>query len=344
MPRRVRATRSRCHSASRCAPSTGSIGCVPCGRVKWPIPCALASSQVAGSENASCSGATPPPSSASTHTLPSCASFSARVISASRASTRLLGGRAASDQGWLMLGSCPMRPGLCSVTLRRLSVPEVAAVAARAGLAAIEWGADVHVPPGDLTAADAARDAFPVAAYGSYFRAGEEQDFAPVVRTARRLGAPRIRIWAGRVGSAEATPEQRAAVVDGVRAAADAADGLEVALEFHGGTLTDTAESALALLDEAGRESVRTYWQPPQGVRDAAALAGLRLGKPRPAPLHVFSWWPRDERLPLSARADLWREALGLAGAVDALLEFVPGDEPDAVVRDAATLRELADG
>src|SRR3954470_12550767 len=344
MPRRVRATRSRCHSASRCAPATGSIGCVPCGRVKWPIPCALASSQVAGSENASCSGATPPPSSASTHTLPSCASVSARVISASRASTRSVSGRAASDQGWLMLGSCPMRPGLCSVTLRRLGAADVAAVAARAGLAAIEWGADVHVRPGDLGAADTAREVFPVASYGSYFRAGEDRDFAPVVETARRLGAPRIRIWAGRVGSAEATAQQRAAVAGGVRAAAEAAEGLELALEFHGGTLADTPESALALLEDVGVESVRTYWQPPQGLADEAALAGLRLVLPHLAALHVFSWWPRDERLPLAARADLWRAALALAGDVDALLEFVPGDDPDAVVRDAATLRELAGG
>src|SRR4051812_923904 len=237
-----------------------------------------------------------------------------------------------------------MRPGLCSVTLRRLGVQEVAAVAERAGLAAIEWGADVHVPPGDLAAADAAREAFPVAAYGSYFRAGEDRDIAPVVETARRLGAPRIRIWAGRVGSAEATPEQRAAVADGVRAVAEAADGLEVALEFHGGTLTDTPGAALGLLGGGGRGSGRTYWQPPQGAPDEAALAGLRLVLPHLAALHVFSWWPRDERLPLSARADLWREALALAGDVDALLEFVPDDDPAAVVRDAATLRELAGG
>src|SRR3954471_24564793 len=153
-----------------------------------------------------------------------------------------------------------MRPGLCSVTLRRLGVQEVAAVAERAGLAAIEWGADVHVPPGDLAAADAAREAFAVASYGTYFRAGEDRDFTPVVETARRLGAPRIRIWAGRVGSAKATAGQRAAVTAGVRAAAEEAEGLELALEFHGGTLTDTAESALALLEEIGRESVRTYW------------------------------------------------------------------------------------
>jgi hypothetical protein len=229
-----------------------------------------------------------------------------------------------------------MRPGLCSVTLRALRVEEVVAVAARAGLAAIEWGADVHVPPGDLAAAERARAAgeragVAVASYGSYWRADDALDeLAPVLDSARALGAPRVRIWAGRDGS------DRAAVTDGLRAAVELAGGLEVALEFHGGTLTETPESAVALLEAA--PGAHTYWQPPQGAADAVALAGLRAVKPWLAALHVFSWWPRDERLPLAARAELWRAALAEAGDVDALLEFVPGDDPEAVVRDAGTL------
>jgi sugar phosphate isomerase/epimerase len=157
-----------------------------------------------------------------------------------------------------------------------------------------------------------------------------------VVDSARALGAPRIRIWAGRAGMA------CAAVAEAVHAAAAEAGEIEVALEFHGGTLTETAESAVELLAAAG--DARTYWQPPQGVPDREALAGLRMVRPWLSALHVFSWWPRDERQPLAARAALWREALELAGDVDALLEFVPGDDPALVAREAATLRELADG
>ena len=41
-----------------------------------------------------------------------------------------------------------IRPGLCSITFRDLSVDDVVALAADAGLAGIEWGADRHVPPG----------------------------------------------------------------------------------------------------------------------------------------------------------------------------------------------------
>ena len=43
-------------------------------------------------------------------------------------------------------------PGLCSVTMRQLGVEEVAKLAAESGLRAIEWGGDIHVPPGDPTA------------------------------------------------------------------------------------------------------------------------------------------------------------------------------------------------
>jgi hypothetical protein len=149
-----------------------------------------------------------------------------------------------------------------------------------------------------------------------------------------------VRVWAGSTASADAGPDRRAEVVAGLRAAVEAAAPLEVALEFHGGTLTDEVDSTLELLDAV--PGLRTYWQPPQGLADEAALAGLRRLSPRVAALHVFSWWPRAERLALAERTGLWREALALAGDVDALLEFVPGDDPALVAREAETLRGLA--
>ena len=51
------------------------------------------------------------------------------------------------------------------------------------------------------------------------------------------------------------------------------------------------------------------------------------------------------ERLPLGERADLWREVFTMLAAEgtdrDALLEFVPGDDPRVLARETATLREL---
>jgi 3-dehydroshikimate dehydratase len=235
--------------------------------------------------------------------------------------------------------------GLCSVTLRALSVEEVVAVTAGAGLECIEWGGDVHVAPGDLAAARRAREAtlaagLRVASYGSYWRCAG--DFAPVLATARELGAPRVRIWAGETGSADATPAERDAVAAAARAAAASAASpptpIALAFELHGGTLTDTFDSALALVEASG---VPCYWQPPQSLPDAEALDGLRRLPDVPA-VHVFSWWPGSTRLRLSERADLWRAVFEVFRSGDALLEFVPGDDPALVAEEAEACRALA--
>lgn len=237
--------------------------------------------------------------------------------------------------------------GLCSVTLRHLTVPQVVDVVAAAGLTCCEWGADGHVRPGDVRAAADARDrgldqGVRVASYGSYFRADTAADFPPVLASAVALGAPRIRIWAGSLGSADS--DQRDGVVAVVREAADrAADaGVQLAVEYHGGTLTDTPESTLRLLSDVDRPNVATYWQPPQSLPDAAALADLDRVLPWVAAVHVFSWWPGDHRLALDARAALWTGVVdrlrGTGRDYDALLEFVPDDDVARVPVDAATL------
>ena len=41
-------------------------------------------------------------------------------------------------------------PGLVSITFRALAPREIVDLAARARLAGIEWGGDIHVPHGDL--------------------------------------------------------------------------------------------------------------------------------------------------------------------------------------------------
>jgi hypothetical protein len=232
-------------------------------------------------------------------------------------------------------------PGLVSVTFRQLRPAEIISLVVEAGLRAVEWGGDVHVPVGDpRTAKDvAARCAdagIAVEAYGSYYRA--DGDFGPVLDTALALGAPRIRVWAGHNGSAD--EPDRAAVVDGLRAAVARAGGVEVAVEYHADTLTDTLASAVRLLTEV--PGLKPYWQPPIGSSlDDALLAVPALS---PVAAHVFSWDDTGGRLPLAARADLWRPVLAevtkLPGTRHVLLEFVRDDDPAAFIEDAATLRE----
>lgn len=80
-------------------------------------------------------------------------------------------------------------------------------------------------------------------------------------------------------------------------------------------------------------------------------MAGLTLLEPYVVAVHAFSWWPRDQRLPLSARAGLWTRAVALLALLarrpapaDAMLEFVENDDPAAVIRDARTLCGWIDG
>ena len=244
-----------------------------------------------------------------------------------------------------------IRPGLCSVTFRQLAPERIVELAAAASLEAIEWGGDVHVPPGDVVrAAQVARattDAgLAVASYGSYFRAGDGEDIGPVLDSAEALGVDRVRVWAGTTGSQEATDAVWSGVVARLRAAADAAAarGMRLALEFHSGTLADTAPATLRLLSDIGSPAVSTYWQPTVSASVDTAIEEYRAVASQTSAAHVFSWWPAQERLPLRARDALWTRFFAEAAAAavsprDALLEFVPGDDPGMLAGESAALR-----
>lgn len=244
-----------------------------------------------------------------------------------------------------------IRPGLCSVTFRALAPEEIVAVAADAGLEVIEWGGDVHVPPGDLAraaqVAKATTDAgLAVASYGSYFRAGAGEELTPILDSAEALGADRVRIWAGSVDAADATDADWTQTVDRLRSAAEEAGerGIGLALEFHSGTLAATAPATLRLLDEIGSPHLSTYWQPTVAAPVDAVLEEYRALAAHTSAAHVFSWWPAKERLQLRARDALWTRFFGEAAVAanpprDALLEFVPDDDPAILAAEAASLR-----
>ena len=243
-------------------------------------------------------------------------------------------------------------PGLVSVTLRSLSVTEILALVAEAGLRAIEWGGDVHVPVGNLAHAHDVgrwtRDAgLIVSSYGSYHRLGQGAEFEPVLKTALALGAPTIRVWAGTQGSAEASQAYRQTVAQELHQVAEMADreGVAIGLEFHGGTLTDTVDSTLALLEASDFPQAKTYWQPPHGLTEAERLDGLQRLGTRVSNLHVFHWTPEGDkqvRHPLADGRALWEKRLALVAELPgdryALLEFVQGDDPRQVVADGKTL------
>jgi 3-dehydroshikimate dehydratase len=249
-----------------------------------------------------------------------------------------------------------MRPGLVSVTFRLLPPEQIVQMVSRAGLAGIEWGGDVHVPHGDLARArDVARmthaAGLEVAAYGSYYRVHRSEEeglsFPRVLDTARELGAPCIRVWAGTVDGDAADEAHWAAVVDeSLRIADLAAEAqIRIAVEFHGGTLTSTNATTQKFLERAAHLNLWSLWQPLHGAPVEENVAGIGIIGPRLQHAHVFHWWPTPrERYPLAAGAERWAEyirALRQTPARWALLEFVKGDAPEQFEQDAATLLAL---
>src|SRR5690625_1937453 len=98
---------------------------------------------------------------------------------------------------------------MTSVTFRHMEPRSVVALVAETDLQGIEWGGDVHVPPGNVELARdvgvLTRDAgLATPSYGSYFRLGEddEADFLTILKSAEALGVRNVRVWTGRKGSA----------------------------------------------------------------------------------------------------------------------------------------------
>ncbi|HNX27742.1 MAG TPA: TIM barrel protein [Phycisphaerae bacterium] len=244
-----------------------------------------------------------------------------------------------------------IKTGLVSITFRKLAADEIVSLVCEAGLDGIEWGGDVHVPHGDIATAERVRDitiaaGLEVAAYGSYYHVGDDVSpkFDDVLASALALGADKIRVWAGR-GSDVVSRDERKRTIDDAKRIADLAGekGITLVSEWHGGTLTDTLESAKSFLADVGRSNFKTYWQPPVGRPQDVCLNEIKEILPYIAGMHVFSW-EETKRLPLEQHRDRWEEYLALgasAGDFYGLIEFVQDDSPQVFLRDADVLKKM---
>ena len=120
--------------------------------------------------------------------------------------------------------------------------------------------------------------------------------------------------------------------------------GMTVAFEYHHGTLTDTAASALALVRGVDEPNCRLYWQPEFAKPQALILSDLELVAPYVDLCHVFTWNPDHSRRPLLDGEAVWRAYLSRVPSwedMPLLLEFVPGDDPALLAREAESLRRI---
>lgn len=244
-----------------------------------------------------------------------------------------------------------MKTGLVSISFRKMSPEEIVPMVVRCGLESIEWGGDVHVLPGDIERAREVgemtrRAGLEVACYGSYYRLTDaEGSPEAVVATAKALDAPLIRVWAGMLASSDASEPEREMVVRNARKIADMAaeENIDIAFEYHCGTLTDETASALALLKAVEKPNVYTLWQPPVGFDNEACMESLRAVEPWVKNIHVFTWQDTD-RLPLEQGEAKWKPLLeriaGLGGEHNLMLEFVRNDDPSQLAADAECLNK----
>lgn len=253
--------------------------------------------------------------------------------------------------------------GLVSITFRQLDPEAIIALMKRTALTHLEWGGDVHCPHGDVDTAtrvgESTRDAgLTVSVYGSYYRCGVSEGaglaFAEVLASARAMQAPAIRVWAGQLNREDADDAYRAKVVDDAKCVADlaAAAGLTIVFEYHGGTLTNTHDGAIELIEAIDRPNVRMGWQPVPERSVEQNLADLDdlLARGVLGSVHAFEWTSeagKKVRHPLAEGEAHWPPRLAKlrdAGVdVPVLIEFVQGNDPEQFVADAEALARWLD-
>lgn len=254
-----------------------------------------------------------------------------------------------------------LRSGLVSISFRKLTIEQIVALVAEAQLEGIEWGGDVHVPPGRFSEARRARAlteeaGLAVSAYGSYYRFddcnSESHDEGPeveaVLDTAEALGTQNIRVWVGRAGSAAASSDWWRTVVDRSKSMGTLAEkrGMKIGFEFHDNTLTDTNESTVRLLDEIDHPAVKTFWQTHLCVGHAYRLEGLKslIGQVSSVHCNYFAedGWPHMHAL--SEGEDEWMDYLQvLAGSGQQhwiSIEHVKDNAIEQFREDAEVLKE----
>lgn len=248
--------------------------------------------------------------------------------------------------------------GLCSVSFRARTPEEIVAAAAEAGIQAIEWAGDAHVPPGDIDKARNVRKitedgGLVVSSYGSYIAPPSDglDEFDLALTTAVALGADHMRIWPGTRGkdSVDYAAEEALRVAHMIagmgRMAAE--EGVTIGLEFHPQSLTDNTESARRLIDAVGEANVYLYWQPRPGIAEADALEQIAVVGDAISHLHVFAWDEARARYPLVTQEAAWeryRKAVPEGRWKKpryGMLEFIAGDTFEQLREDAAVLRRI---
>lgn len=245
-------------------------------------------------------------------------------------------------------------PGVVSATFRQMAAEELIELCVQAGLKAVEWSENAHVLPDDSKGAaflGARTEAagLKVAAYGSYYRLGEQKDggerFLKSLISAKAMKAPVIRVWAGTKPSCDVNDAEFISMAEEAAMIGRMADKerIRVAFEWHKNTLTDTNVSGMRLLRQANQDNLCCLWQPTVDLTMKERMEGIELLGERLENLHVY-YWRNGIKRPLAEGREEW---LYYLEGVDhrreryALLEFVRDNTRQQFLEDAKTLHEI---
>lgn len=243
-----------------------------------------------------------------------------------------------------------IKTSVASVTFREKTIFQIVDLAYRAGLDAIEWGGDIHVPVGNIEAARYASEltrekGLEISAYGSYYFPDSEKKFEPILQTALALKCNVIRVWAGHKSSLSCTPRERDRITEELVRVVEMAKqaGCIIATEYHANTLTDSLDSTLELLDAV--PDLRTFWQPPIGSILEENLSALDQLKNKIENLHVYHRDKMGRCRPLHEGEEDWSlyfDSLSSNGKRHyATLEFVMDNNEKQFFQDALLLNTL---
>jgi len=165
-----------------------------------------------------------------------------------------------------------MKIGLCTITNKDWPLEDVLDAAARTGYDGVELWAKDHIAeqtPEQAAgiAEQASRRDLEIPVYGSYLRAGTksfEAEFERDLEITESLDANLIRVWAGTQEYEEHSESHWAQVVADLQTVSQAAAsrGIEVTVEKHEGSVTNTTAGARELIEAVDEPNCGLNWQP----------------------------------------------------------------------------------
>lgn len=253
-----------------------------------------------------------------------------------------------------------MKTGIVSVTFRGKSIFDIIAMAKQAGLDAIEIGSDVHAPYDADNLADIAKSAADNGVDHCVLRhllqarsVSRRRRRVHVLHKSRETARHEdLRLWAGVKNSEDVDPTERRRLTDEAILCADLAakENMTISFEYHGGTLTNNADSALRLMHDIARANASLYWQPNQYKDLDFNIHALESVLEFVSNVHVFAWDARSGsliRYPLADFDKAWHSYLDILARNKRdhalLLEFVKDDSDKHFFEDAKTLNDWRD-